>query len=93
MRTALLAPIIFLAMFVLAAACLGERTACAQEEDIVSVIPWSDGEQAEYVLLDREDGQSVDEPGADSERGDPRSHRLGSPGRDRNSLTNPPERG
>ena len=57
MRTALLAPLIFLAMFVLAAACLGERTACAQEEEIVSVIPWSDGERAEYVLLDREDGQ------------------------------------
>ena len=57
MRTALLAPLIILTMLFIAAACLGQRIACGQEEDIVSTIPWSDGERAEYVLLDRGDGQ------------------------------------
>ena len=55
MRVALLAPLTVLGVFVFAAACLGERSACAQEEEIGTTIPWTDGERAEYVLLDRED--------------------------------------
>ena len=40
-------------MFALGVACFANDVACAQEEgDIVSNIPWSDDERAEYVLLD-----------------------------------------
>ncbi len=40
-------------MFALGVACFESDVACAQEEgDIVSHIPWSDDERAEYVLLD-----------------------------------------
>ena len=55
MRTLWAATTIGIALFVVAAACLEERSACAQEDqDIVESIPWSDGERAEYVLLDRD---------------------------------------
>ncbi len=51
-----LAPVAVLAgmMFALAVACFESRVTCAQEGDeIVSGVPWSDDERAEYVLLDR----------------------------------------
>ena len=54
MRTLWAAGAIGIALFVVAAACLQQREACAQEDqDIVESIPWSDAERAEYVLLDR----------------------------------------
>ena len=43
-------------LFALAVACFGGREACAQEPgEIVTGIPWSDDERAEYVLLDHDD--------------------------------------
>jgi hypothetical protein len=46
-------------LLVLLAACYGEDVSCAQEEsDIVSVIPWPDGEALTYVILDS-DGEDV----------------------------------
>jgi len=54
-RTLWAATAIGLAVFVVAASCFEARAACAQEdEELVSGIPWSDDERAEYVLLGRD---------------------------------------
>jgi hypothetical protein len=51
-KLALLAGLVGM-MFALAVACFENEVACAQEEgEIVSNIPWSDDERAEYILLD-----------------------------------------
>ena len=53
MRRLALAGVLAGMMFALAVACFENEVACAQEEgDIVSNIPWSDNERAEYILLD-----------------------------------------
>ena len=55
MRTLALGSVLAMMMFALAAACFGGGEACAHEgEEIVTDIPWSDSERAEYVLLDHE---------------------------------------
>lgn len=55
MRTLAAATMLGVVVFVLAVACLDQREACAQEGgEIVTGIPWSDGERAEYILLDRD---------------------------------------
>jgi hypothetical protein len=47
--------VVFLAL----GACYEQSAGCAQEEsDIVSTIPWADGEQLKYVILDNE-GEDV----------------------------------
>ena len=53
MRMLAIGAILAVSTFALAVACFGGRSACAQEDgEIVTGIPWSDGERAEYVLLD-----------------------------------------
>ena len=55
MRTLALGSVLAMLMFALAAAYFGGGEACAHEgEEIVTDIPWSDSERAEYVLLDHE---------------------------------------
>ena len=53
MRRLALAGVLAMMLFALGVACFNNEVACAQEEgDIVSNIPWSDNERAEYILLD-----------------------------------------
>ena len=53
MRMLAMGAFLAVSTFALAVACFGGRLACAQEDgEIVTGIPWSDGERAEYVLLD-----------------------------------------
>jgi hypothetical protein len=52
-----LGPAALLAALAVLAACFEVQQACAQEPGLVVEIPWSDGERAEYVLLESEGGE------------------------------------